>query len=155
MKRFALTNLSNTHISRQQALEQLSDQCDHSPFELIDACLQGQANKTIQILRHAANNKSESTLILWMLTQEVRILLQLAHLIENKLDFKTACAQLKIWPYRTNLYQLSLKRINLSLLKQLHQFCKAIDEQIKSNLSNHVWNSLEQLALSLCLGFKK
>lgn len=152
IEKIALSNTPNSLINSQQALEHLSDQCAHSLFELVDACLLGQADKAIHILRQAANNKTEPILILWMLTQEVRVLLQLSFWVGQKTDFKTACGQLKIWPQRINLYQLGSKRLNNSVLEQLLRYCKSIDEQIKSNLNTQVWNALEKLSLSLCLG---
>lgn len=152
IEKIALTNGPNSPIGKEQALEHLSDQCEHSLFELVEACLLGHADKAVQILRQAANNKSESILVLWMLTQEVRTLIQLAFANERKNDFKTTCSQLKIWPQRTNLYQLAVKRFDAEFLRQLIQYCQHIDEQIKSSLNSQVWNSLEKLSLSLCLG---
>ncbi|BCA95283.1 DNA polymerase III subunit delta [Legionella antarctica] len=152
IEKIALSSPSNSQINAQQALEHLSDQCAQSPFELIEACLMGQADKAIHILRQAANNKTEATLILWMLSQEIRVLLQLLFSTRQNLDFKTACNQLKIWPQRINLYKLSIQRLNSSGLNQLLHYCKTIDEQIKSNQNTQVWNSLEKLALSLCMG---
>lgn len=152
IEKIALSNPPGSSISKQLALEHLFDQCDYSLFELVDACLLGHADKAIQILRQASSNKSESTLILWMLTQEARALIQLLYLTQQKMEFKTACSQLKIWPQRINLYQIAIKRFNNSLLQQLLQYCKYIDEQIKSSLNTQVWNSLEKLTLSLSLG---
>lgn len=152
IEKIALSNPPASIITKQLALEHLFDQSDFSLFELVDACLLGHADKAIQILRQASNNKSESTLILWMLTQEARVLLQLQYLIQQKVEFKTACSQLKIWPQRINLYQQAIRRFNNSLLQRLLQYCKYIDEQIKSSLNTQVWNSLEKLALSLSLG---
>lgn len=139
-------------ISVQQAQEHLSNQCDHNLFELIDSCLLGQSAQAIQILRHAANNKTEATLVLWMLTQEIRLLLQLSHLLQQKIEIKSACSQLKIWPQRINYYEKIGNRLSIKKLQQLHQYCSTIDERIKSNLNTHVWNALENIALSLCLG---
>ncbi len=152
IEKIALSCAPDSKISIQQAQEHLSDQCDHSLFELIDACLQGQGDKAIQILRHAASDKTEPTLVLWMLTQEVRTILQLTNLLQQQIDIRNASAQLKIWPQRIVLYQASCKRLNNNVLQQLHQYCYSIDERIKSNFSTQVWNSLENLALSLCLG---
>ena len=56
--KIALSHPPNSQINIEQVQEQLSNQCEHSPFELIDACLLGQADKSIQILRQAANNKT-------------------------------------------------------------------------------------------------
>ena len=152
IEKIALSNVPDSKINSQQALEHLSDQSAHSLYELTDACLLGQADKAIHILRQAAENKTEATLVLWMLTQEVRLLLQLSFGLEQNIDFKTICGQLKIWPQRTNLYQTGVKRLNTSVLEQLLHYCKFIDEQIKSNLNTQVWNALEKLSLSLCRG---
>ena len=150
--KIALSHPPNSQINIEQVQEQLSNQCEHSPFELIDACLLGQADKSIQILRQAANNKTEPTLILWVLTQEIRIHLQLSYLLLQKIDVKTASNQLKIWPQRINLYQMCIKRFHPKILQQLLHYCQTIDERIKSNFNTQVWNSLENLSLSLCLG---
>jgi DNA polymerase-3 subunit delta len=154
IEKISLTYAAQSHISNEQVLEQVFNQCEHSLFELIDTCLIGQADKGIQILRHAATNKTEATLVLWMFTQELRLLLQLNYLIAQNVDFKSACGQLKIWPQRTGLYQAALKRTNQVQLQELIHYCLNIDEQIKSSSSTQVWNSLERIALSLCLGPK-
>ncbi len=153
IEKIALSCTLNSKIEAQQVLEHLSDQCEHDLFELVDACLLGQADKVIQILRHAANNKTEATLVLWILSQEVRLIMHLTYLLEQKIDIQNACSQLKIWPQRINLYKTCCNRFNKTMLQQLHRYCYSIDERIKSNnLNTQVWRALENAALSLCLG---
>jgi DNA polymerase-3 subunit delta len=152
IEKIALSNNANQKINVQQAQEHLSDQCDHDSFELVNACLLGQGDKAIQILRHCANNKTEATLVLWMLSQEIRIIMQLSLLLEQKMDIKSASNQLKIWPQRIALYQACCNRFDKAMLMKLHRYCYAIDERIKSNINTQVWNGLEHIALSLCLG---
>ena len=152
IEKISLTNPANSLINSQHVLDHVSNQCDHSLYELVDACLLGQADKAIQILRQAANNKTEATLVLWMLTQEIRILSQLLFAQKNKTDPKTINTQLKIWPQRSSLYQQASRRLKPETLQQLLTHCKTIDEQIKSTLNKYVWNSLECLAVSICLG---
>jgi DNA polymerase-3 subunit delta len=152
IEKIGLSHDSTTLITSLHALEHLSDQCNHTLFELVDACLLGQSGKSIQILRQAANNKTEPTLVLWMLTQEIRILLQLDYLMQQGKDIKTACSELKVWPQRMNFYQASIRRVNSILLQRLLHYCQSIDAQIKSNMNTQVWSSLEQLSLALCSG---
>jgi DNA polymerase-3 subunit delta len=151
IEKMSLSNPPNSCISRQQAEEHLFNQCDHSIFDLVEACLLGQGTRCIQILRQLAESKAEPTLVLWMLTQEVRTILQLHHLKQQQIDFKTACSQLKIWSTRTSLYQKSVKTLSPELLQTLMLDCQAIDVLIKSSASSQAWNALEMLALSLCL----
>lgn len=152
IEKLTLTHEKGAKISEQEALEHLSNQCEHTLYELIDALLKGQAELCIQILRQAANNKTEATLVLWMLTQEVRLLAQLEVLVQQKVDVKTACSQLKLWPSRVFLYQARLKQAEQGLFAMLLVVARQIDEQIKSNLSAHSWHSLERLCLSICQG---
>lgn len=152
IEKISLSNAANTQITAQHVLDHASNQCEHSLYDLVDACLLGQGDKAVQILRQAANNKTEATLVLWMLTQEVRLLSQLLFLLNQKIDLKTACGQLKIWPQKASMYHMSSKRTNARTLHNLLHYCKTIDEQIKSNLNHQVWNAFECVALSLCLG---
>ncbi|KTC79331.1 DNA polymerase III subunit delta [Legionella cherrii] len=152
IEKIALSCAPNSKVDAQQALEHLSNQCDHDLFELVEACLLGQSDKAIQILRHAANNKTEATLVLWIISQEIRLIMQLSYLMEQQIDAQSACSQLKIWPQRVNLYKACCNRLNKTMLQQLHRYCYSIDERIKSNLNTLVWSSLENAALSLCLG---
>ncbi|CDZ78364.1 DNA polymerase III subunit delta [Legionella massiliensis] len=141
-----------TRLTTELVKEQLVDQCDFQLFELADACLSQQPDKVIQLLRHAYHSKAEPTLVLWILSQEIRIVLQLIELTtQQALPFNTACSQLKIWPQRAKLYQSIVKKIQAKTLLHLLQFCKTIDERIKSTQNNQIWLALEQVALSLCL----
>ncbi|MFI4918274.1 MAG: DNA polymerase III subunit delta [Legionellales bacterium] len=152
IEKIALAHSANSRINAQHVLEHLSDQCSHSLFELIDACLLGQADKAIQILRQAAQNKTEAVLILWMLTQELRNLSQLFFLMSQKINMTAAANQLKIWPQRVGLYQISLKRLDDAVCQKLLHQCQMMDDGIKSGTNTHIWMSLERLALSICLG---
>jgi DNA polymerase-3 subunit delta len=152
IEKIKLSNETHKIITKQEAQEQLSDQCNHDLFELVEVCLQGFGDKAIQILRHAAQDKTEPTLVLWILTQEVRTIMQLTQLLQQQIEIKTASAKLKIWPQRINLYQACCKRFTESQLKLMHRYCYFIDEGIKSGSGTSAWRSLEYLALSLCTG---
>lgn len=152
IEKLSLTHDNNSQIAAQDVLDHVFNQCDHNLYELVDACLLGQADKSVQILRQAANNKTESTLVLWMLTQEVRTLMQLIHAQNQKIDFKSACAQVKIWPQRVSMYQMALKRMQPKILPSLLHYCKTIDEYIKTGTNGNLWEALECLAISLALG---
>jgi DNA polymerase-3 subunit delta len=153
IERVHLANETNSTLTLRDTLEQLADQCDYSLFELIDICLLGQVDKGIPILKQAANNKTEATLVLWLLTQEIRTLMQLQFLTRKEaMDFRKACSELNIWAQRINLYQQALQRLNQSTLLQLHHYCCILDNRIKSSGGQQIWSGLEVLFLSLCIG---
>lgn len=151
MDKLELVIDDNRQLTTATVQEQLINQCDFQLFELGEACIGNQPEKIIQLLRHAENTKAEPILVLWILTQEIRLLLQLSQLIAQGSGFNQAVNQLKIWPQRTRLYQQAVTKASQPLLLKLLSFCRRIDTGIKSNQAFPIWQSLEQTALSLCL----
>jgi DNA polymerase-3 subunit delta len=150
IEKLALT--ADTLITVEALLQQLSDQSHYQLFDLSAAFLQNDASKAISILRHAAETRVEPTLILWVFSNEIRLLLQLNHKLQQGLSFNEACSQLKIWSTRTHAYQKMLKRLTRDYLQQLLKTCFCIDEQIKSSQTLKIWQNFESIALGLCLG---
>ena len=151
IEKLALTHAPGTCLTPAYIMEHLYDQCEYQLYELSDACLTANATKAIHLLRHAYQNKTEATLILWLLTQEVTQLIQLATLLNQAMSFASACQKLKIWSQRIPAYQRALLRLPLPRLYQLLLRCQGLDEAIKSNQSLPIWQGLEQLALDLAL----
>lgn len=149
IERLALTYEENTVVAVQDVVDHLSDQCEFQLYELPEACLQGCPEKAIHLLRHAAQERVEPTLVLWLLTQEIRQLLSLSHLVKQSINFNDACSQLKIWSSRIRFYQQALKRLTQKQLSNLLEHCNHIDTAIKTGKNLMVWQALEQLSLRL------
>ena len=152
IEKLALISHENEILTTNAVREQLSDQCDYQLYELADACLNAQSEKAIHLLRQACENRTEPTLILWLLSQEIRLLIQLSHLRKQSVTLTTACSQLKIWPQKAQAYDKTLTRLSITRLHQLLKIGQQLDEQIKSNQSISIWHGLETLALSLTRG---
>lgn len=152
IEKITLTQPNSIPLNAKSVLEHLSDQSEHSLYELVNAILSGLPELAIQILRKSAQNKTEPAFVLWILSHEIRRLFQLSNVSQKPIEFKATCAELKIWPNQSLLYQKSLKRFNHQFLSSLLHFCYLIDEQIKTNHTNTTWYSLENIVLSLCMG---
>lgn len=152
IEKLVLISNKQDRLTIQDVQSQLTDQCDYQLFELADACLNAHTEKAIHLLQQVSQNRTEPTLILWLLTQEIRLLMQLSLLLKQSVTLSTACSQLKIWPQRAQSYNITLRRLPISTLYQLLTMCQQLDERIKSNTGNQVWHGLEQIALVLCKG---
>jgi DNA polymerase-3 subunit delta len=150
IEKLALINSGTEPLTLKDVSEHLVDQCEYQLYELADACLSAHTEKALHLLKQAFNNRTEPTLILWLITQEVRHLIQLTHLIKQNLSLSSACAQQKIWPKRSPLYKDALSRLSLDQLYKLIMECGQIDNLIKSNKVNLVWEGFQTIALSLC-----
>ncbi|WP_133130528.1 DNA polymerase III subunit delta [Legionella yabuuchiae] len=150
IEKLALTALPNQRIGLNDIKEHLIDQCDYQLYELADACLVAHPEKAIHLLRQAHDSRKEPTLVLWILAQEIRLLIQLSHLVQQSLPIHTAFTQLKVWPQKRNQYELALKRLPATSLYELLQTCHCLDLIIKSNQEGNVWHEFEHLVLGLC-----
>jgi DNA polymerase-3 subunit delta len=123
---------------------------NYSLFELADFCLQADASRALQFIRQAAENKSEAPLVLWLLSQEIRTILQVAQAIAQGENLQQVARQLKIWSTKVALYQKAALRIPYSELQRLLALCSQLDIWIKTGQNKPIWQSFEWIILSLC-----
>lgn len=134
--------------------EQLSDQSHFEVYALAEACLSANAAQCIRLLQQFRAERIEPTLILWILTQEIRLLIQLHYLLTQRISIDSACHQLKIWSSRIPLYSKATARLSLQPLLTLLTECKLVDDMIKTTQSIQIWERFDLIALSLCSGVK-
>jgi len=139
LEKISLIQEANTVLTLAAAARHLSFQCEHTLFELSEACLLGKAALAIQIIRQSAQSKVEASLVLWMLTNEIRILM----LLQNQ-------QAAPIPDFKKPLYLQCLQRFSKEHLGKLLQSCQGIDLTIKTHAPLPAWQALERLALQLC-----
>ena len=137
-------------VSESLVREHLIDQSHFDLYELAAACLNADALKALRLLQQSRLERTEPTFVLWILTQEVRLLIQLHYLLNQSTSMDNACNQLKIWSSRVQLYSKAISRLSLEPLCQLLHECKQLDEMIKTTQSSQVWNKFDKVALALC-----
>ena len=150
--KIALTEERTEHLSDEVVRAHLENQCNYTLYELSDSCLIGDAAKALLILRQALENRQELTLVLWIITQEIRLLIQLNESQRSNIPWQAALTQLKIWPSRSGFYQNALKRVNPTILMTLLTWCSKLDLMIKTSQSTQIDATLERVVISLCLG---
>lgn len=152
LDKLAILTEPGASLTLSMVKEQLINQCDFSLYELADACLIGDGMKALLLLRQAAANKGEATLVLWLLTQEIRLLMQLQPFAGQSAALRDKAMQLKIWSSRQGLYLKAIARYQPTVLPYLLSLCTQLDSDIKTGQSSQVWNLFEMIALSLCTG---
>jgi DNA polymerase-3 subunit delta len=130
-----LTN-SETTIDVEQLLPALSDQSRYSLFDLSDAALQGNLERTVRILNYLFESGEAESLILWTISREMRLLIQLLDQ-SSQVNYQA----LGIWSNRQSLYQKAMKRIKreqtthwLDLLLRCDQAIKGVGVESAQNL---------------------
>ena len=126
----------------------IEDASRYSLFDLADACLEGNGNRAARILRGLQAEGTETPLLLWALTREVRQVCHLAYKLNDGLPFDTLCQQLRIWDARKPIYFKASQRLSLSQAQQLIQLAQRCDQAIKGS-----GEPLNNLLLQLVIQF--
>jgi DNA polymerase-3 subunit delta len=149
IEKLALIKEPGDTISIAEVSAQLSEQANYQFNELSDVLLQGHLEQCLRILRQAKADRIEITLVAWVVTQEIRRLIQLHQQHSQGFSLDDACKKGNIWPKKIPLYRTALKRIPQPTLYDALKLSQTLDQGFKSGQLNNPWESLEQLILKL------
>lgn len=151
IEKLSLIFAPNTSLNIADIQEQLCVQYDLPLFELGDSCLRADKNRALQLIQLCSNNKTEPSLVLWLIAQEIRNLLSLQQALRAGLSLADACSKIKIWSTKVNIYQRAVQRYSGLSLNKLLTDCHKLDLSIKTGKSM-VWQELAMLVLRFCQG---
>jgi len=141
IERLALVHKPGTNLDMDDVREQLLDERDYKLYELSGACLEGNTSKALDLVRRAKNDQTEPTLILWFITQELRLL--------EQLNLGVSPQALNIRSFRVRQYQQAINHLSQRHIHQLFRQSQALDVHIKSGSSTQLWILIEQLIIAM------
>ena len=142
--RLSFLTESNTTIDIEQLLPALSDQSRYSLFDLSDAALQGDVERTVRVLNYLFESGEAESLILWTISREMRLLIQLLDQ-PHPVNYQA----LGIWSNRQSLYQKAMKRIKRQHTTHWLDLLLRCDQAIKGIGVENTQNLLLQASVSL------
>lgn len=141
--RVADTFSEHDMIDVEQLYACLQDQSRYSTFDLSDALLQANLAQAIKIFQYLIASGEPMTLILWSISKEMRLLMQLFEQPHNAL-------QLGIWKNKVSLYQHALRRLQPQELLTWPQLLLRIDAAIKGLGQENPEDLIQQAIVMLC-----
>ncbi|WP_173912407.1 DNA polymerase III subunit delta [Acinetobacter sp. Marseille-Q1618] len=144
LMRVADTFPDQQQIKIEHLYECLQDQSRYNSFDLSDAVLAGNFAQSVKILNYLIESGEAPSLILWTISKEMRLLMQLYEQPQNAL-------QLGIWKTKITNYQQALRRLNPQTFLLWPALLLRIDASIKG-LSHENPEHLIQQAIALLCG---
>lgn len=148
IEKLALT-FPNEFISNERLLSSISDHSHYSVFELVDQSLLGNTTLVLKILDNLHKEDTEPTLILWALTKELRILIDLAFQMQQGKAWQQASSELKLWEQKKLAIKKCIDRHTLDEFYKLLADCHIIDKAIKGFGTEPLWLLFERCFLEL------
>lgn len=137
------------HLTTEEISTVISNSSRFDVFNLVDAALLGENNRTLNILNGLKNEGVEAILVLWALAREIRNLASMAQELTNGTTMEKVFQTYRVWEKRKSLTQRALKIHSLQKLQNLLQQAHEIDCMVKGLKTGNVWNELQNLSLAL------
>lgn len=121
----------------------LQDQSRYSTYDLSDALLNGNLAQSIKIFQYLIASGEPLSLILWSISKEMRLLMQLFEQPQNAL-------QIGIWKTKVSLYQQALRRLSPQIFLAWPALLLRIDASIKGLGHENPEYLVQQAIASMC-----
>ena len=121
----------------------LQDQSRYSTYDLSDALLKGDLAQSVKIFQYLTASGEPISLILWSISKEMRLLMQLFEQPQNAL-------QLGIWKTKVSLYQQALRRLSPQAFLVWPQLLISIDAAIKGMSRENPEHLILQAIAAMC-----
>ncbi|WP_455205397.1 DNA polymerase III subunit delta, partial [Kaarinaea lacus] len=127
----------------------VADSARYDIYGLVDAALGANVKRFTRMLAGLRAEGSESVLILWALTREIRSLQAMAAQMEQGQSLEQVVAKARVWPKRKALVIGALRRHKSGVWMVLLQRAAGLDRIIKGQSSGNIWDELLQLCLAI------
>lgn len=121
----------------------LQDQSRYTTYDLSDALLAGNLAQSIKIFQYLTASGEPMSLILWSISKEMRLLMQLFEQPQNAL-------QLGIWKNKVSTYQQAVRRLSPQTFLSWPALLLNIDAAIKGVSQDNPEQLVQQAIASLC-----
>ena len=143
LMRVADTFPNEAQIQVNHLLECLQDQSRYSTFDLSDSMIAGNLAQSIKTFQYLIESGEAPSLILWTISKEMRLLMQLYEQPQNAL-------QLGIWKTKVSQHQQALRRLNPQQFLTWPLLLLRIDSAIKGKSQEKPEHLIQQCIAEVC-----
>lgn len=136
-------------ISYEMMASVVADSARYDVFGLCDKALHGDVRAAVKTLQGLKTEGTEPITILWAITRDLRLLIQISQETSQGKSFDWAARQAGVWDKRQPLVQTALRRSKPAQLQQMLRKANGIDKAIKGMRNAEPWDELLDLVLNI------
>ena len=143
-------------IGLNRAKEVIEQSAQFTPFQWVDALLEGKINRASRVLNHLQNEEVQPVVLLRIVQKELLLLLEMtrspqpilnSHQPLYSSNLRAEFDRLKVWQNRRGFYQSAVQRLTYRKLYQLIQSLAELEKQVKQEFSDDIWQEIERFGL--------
>ena len=155
IRKLSLTMNPGDTLGLEELEQRATDNSRFNVFAFVDACLAGNAGRSLRILGRLKHEGVEPILLVWSLARELRLLSSLNAEVSHGVSSAEAFRKHRIWSSRAPLVSAALKRLRPRVLLSILKRVAWLDRLVKGQEPNTsgvqlVWFEIERIALAIC-----
>ena len=140
----------STAISKAMIETAVADSARFDVYKLAEALLSGKLNRAIKILIGLKAEGVAAPVVLWALSREARILLDMKFELKQGGQQEALFKKHQIWDKRKQAVTEALHRLSSKQIQFLLISSAKTDRQIKGQLTGDAWDGLFDLCVKFC-----
>ena len=148
LEKLALIKPAGETVTLADIENSVVDQAHYQLFALSSLMLLGQAAQALHVLQRLQQEGSEAPIVLWLLTKELRQLIELSQK-QQTMPLAQAMKAMRIWSTKQNEVSQALRRHSQDHWSQLLMQAYQIDRQIKGTRPGDPWLGLSDLVMKI------
>ena len=137
-------------LTAETVLASVSDSSRYTVFDLSAAFLGGDLARSLKILNVLSGEGIEAAVVLWLITRELRLLIELSELQQAGQPIGAAYKRLRIFDKRQNDYSAALQRCSGVHYQRCLISCSNIDAAVKGQVKADVWTLISEMMVAIC-----
>lgn len=148
IEKLALLSLDGV-LTADVILSSVSDNSRYSVFDLSSAFLSGDLTRSLKIMNSLEAEGLEPSIVLWLLTREMRLVIALNEAQELGEPIQSAFRRLRIFDKHQHNYQVALRRAPNDHYQKCLLACTHIDATIKGQLKGDPWILISEMLVAI------
>ena len=148
LEKLALLKPAGSLVTLADIEQMVVDQAHYQLFALSSLMLLGKTRQALHVLQRLKQEGSETPIVLWLLTKELRQLIELAQK-QQTMPLAQAMKAMRIWSTKQQEITQALRRHNQDYWSQLLMQAYQIDRQIKGTRPGDPWLGLSDLVMKI------
>jgi len=139
----------NGQITADLILSSVSDSSRYTVFDLSSAFLSGDLARSLKIMNGLQSEGIEAPIVLWLITRELRLVVELADASAQGQQINAVFKRLRIFDKRQGDYNSALRRASANHYQNCLVNCAAIDGTIKGQIKGDPWILISEMIVAI------
>jgi DNA polymerase-3 subunit delta len=142
-------------VSVEDVNEAVANSSRYDVYKLADTAVGGEPSRALRVLDGVRAEGVDATLVIWVLTRELRVLGRLANMVQSGAELGSALQKSGVWRSRHGIVRSCVARHRAADFYSLLKVARRADAAAKGQSGEDAWQLATDIVLGVAMGSAK